>query len=135
MKKILLPLDGSACSAAAVPFAKELALSLGASMVLVTVGNLPETSTMAEEEIGELRGMLDRMAKQHDLTAGHRIEMGGDAAQGILRVANEEDVDLIVMATHGRSGLSEFTQGSVAREVVRDGRKPVLLVRPKEGTL
>jgi len=134
MKKILLPMDGSACSRAAVPMAKEMAASTGASIVVMTVGNLPETATMAHEEKEELLGMLNRAMKEHELTADPRVEMGGDPAQGILTVADEENVDLIVMSTHGRSGLSEFTQGSVAREVVRDGRKPVLLVRPKEGT-
>jgi nucleotide-binding universal stress UspA family protein len=134
MKRILLPLDGSPCSEAAVPLAKEMAADTGASIVVMTVGNLPETATMAREEKEELLGMLERMTKEYQLNADPRVEMGGDPAQGILTVADEENADLIVMATHGRSGLSEFTQGSVAREVVRDGRKPVLLVRPKEGT-
>lgn len=134
MKKILLPLDGSSCSEAAVPLAKEMAASLGASIVLVTVGNLPETSMMASEERDELLGMLKRVASEHGLSADPRVDMGGDAARGILEIADEEDVDLIVMATHGRSGLSEFAQGSVASAVVRDGRKPVLLVRPPAGT-
>jgi nucleotide-binding universal stress UspA family protein len=134
MKRVLLPLDGSPCSKAAIPLAKELAGSLGARVIIMTVGNLPETTTMAHEERDELLGMLHRTVKEYDLDADPRLEMGGDPAQGILKVADEEDADFIVMATHGRSGLSEFTQGSVAREVVRDGRKPVLLVRPKEGT-
>ena len=134
MKRVLLPLDGSPCSKAAIPVAKDMAAEWGATMVVMTVGNLPETASMAQEERGELQGMLDRAVAEYDLKADSRVEMGGDAAQGILRIADEEGADIIVMATHGRSGLSEFTQGSVAREVVRDGRKPVLLVRPKEGT-
>jgi nucleotide-binding universal stress UspA family protein len=133
MKKILLPLDGSSCSEAAVSVAKDLADSAGASIVTVVVGNLPETVGMAQEERGELVAMLNRLAAEYHLQAQPRIEMGGDPAQGILAVADEEDADVIVMATHGRSGLSELAQGSVAHEVVRDGRKPVLLVRPKEG--
>ncbi len=108
-----------------------MAGSSGAGIVAVTVGNLPETTTMAREERDELMGMLNRVLKEFELEAEVRVEMGGDPPQGILRMAVEEEVDLIVMSTHGRSGLSEFTQGSVAREVVRDGRKPVLLVRPK----
>jgi nucleotide-binding universal stress UspA family protein len=74
---------------------------------------------------------LSRAAREYELDADPRVEMGGDPAQGILRVAEEENADVIVMSTHGRSGLSELAQGSVAQEVVRDGRKPVLLVRPK----
>jgi nucleotide-binding universal stress UspA family protein len=134
MKKVLLPLDGSSCSKAAIPVAKDMAGEWGATIVVMTVGNLPETADMAQEERGELQGMLDRAVAEYDLKADSRVEMGGDPAEGILRIADEEGADVIVMATHGRSGLSEFTQGSVAREVVRDGRKPVLLVRPKEET-
>lgn len=130
MTKILLPLDGSFCSEAAIPVAKDLAGSLNASIVLVTVGNLPETGTMAHEEEGELNDRLRRLAARHSLGENLRVDMGGDAAQGILNIADEEGVDFIVMATHGRSGLSDLAQGSVAQEVVRAGRKPVLLVRP-----
>jgi nucleotide-binding universal stress UspA family protein len=132
MNKILLPLDGSSCSEAAIAVAKDLASSLGASIVLVTIGNLPETSTMAREEEGELNDLLKRLAAEHDLGSNMKVDMGGDPVQGILRIAEEEGVDLIVMATHGRSGLSDLAQGSVAREIIRDGRLPVLLVRPKQ---
>jgi nucleotide-binding universal stress UspA family protein len=134
IKTVLLPVDGSSCSEAAIPLAKDMASSTGARLVLMTVGNLAETATMAQEERGELLALLDRTAKEFDLTGDRRIEMGGDAAEGILTVADEEDADLIVMSTHGRSGLSELTHGSVAGGVVRDGRKPVLLVRPKDET-
>jgi nucleotide-binding universal stress UspA family protein len=133
MKKVLLTLDGSECSKAAIPVTKELAASLHADVVLVTVGNLPESGNMAREEKVELLGMLNRIVREFGLQADTRVDMSGDAAEGILKVADDENVDLIVMATHGRSGLSEFTQGSVAREVVRDGRKPVVLVRPRNG--
>lgn len=134
MKKILLPLDGSSCSEAAIPIAKDLASALGAGIVLVTIGNLPETSTMAHEEEAELVDLLKRQAAHHDLGSNIHVDMGGDAVQGILRIAEEEGVDLIVMATHGRSGLSDLAHGSVAREIIRDGRLPVLLVRPKDET-
>jgi nucleotide-binding universal stress UspA family protein len=130
MTKILLPLDGSSCSEAAIPVAKNLAGSLGATLVLVIVGNLAETGKMAHEEEGELKDTLKRLAKEHSLGDNQRIDMGGDAAQGILSIADEEGADFIVMATHGRSGLSDLAQGSVAQEVVRDGRRPVVLVRP-----
>jgi len=131
MKKILLPLDGSDCSEAAIPVAKALAEALGGTIVLVTVGNLPESAAMEREEKQALSQMLARAEREHGLRAEAKIDLIGNAAEGILRIAEETGADIIVMATHGRSGLSELAQGSVASEVVRDGRKPVLLVRPK----
>jgi nucleotide-binding universal stress UspA family protein len=56
----------------------------------------------------------------------------GPPAQEIIDYARENDVDLIVMATHGRSGLRETLQGSVTAEVVRSGVAPVMVVRPKD---
>jgi nucleotide-binding universal stress UspA family protein len=56
----------------------------------------------------------------------------GEPAREIIDFAREESFDLIVMATHGRSGLSELVQGSVAEAVVKSGVTPVLLVRPRK---
>jgi nucleotide-binding universal stress UspA family protein len=58
------------------------------------------------------------------------ITRSGDAAIGILQAAADAGVDLIVMATHGRRGLSHFFIGSVAERVVRESTCPVLTVRP-----
>lgn len=135
MKKVMVTLDGSSLSEAALPVAQELAASSGAGLLLMTVGNLPETSLQAGEEEQELAAMLSRTAKKFAPNAEMRVDMEGDPVQGILRVADEEQADLIVMATHGRSGLSQFAHGSTASEVVHDGRKPVLLVRPKNGDM
>jgi nucleotide-binding universal stress UspA family protein len=56
----------------------------------------------------------------------------GDPAREIIDFAQEGGFDLIAMATHGRSGLSEIVQGSIAEAVVRSGVAPVLLVRPRK---
>ena len=56
----------------------------------------------------------------------------GDPAVGIIDFAQRGEFDLIVMATHGRSGLCETMQGSVTAEVIRSGVSPVLVVRPKK---
>jgi len=55
----------------------------------------------------------------------------GDAAEEIIKYAREQNVDLIMMATHGRTGLSRTISGSVADRVVTSGAAPVLLVRPE----
>ena len=56
----------------------------------------------------------------------------GEPAREIIDFAREGGFDLIVMATHGRSGLSELVQGSIAEAVVRSAVAPVLLVRPRK---
>jgi nucleotide-binding universal stress UspA family protein len=74
----------------------------------------------------EEKGMTLRAA---GMEVDVRVEFG-DAAEEILRLAAEEDVDLIAMATHGRTGLPQVLFGGVAARVVGAGVKPVLLVRP-----
>ncbi len=59
--------------------------------------------------------------------------VAGDAADSILRVADEEDVALVCMTTHGLGGVRRLVLGSVADEVVRRADVPVMLVRPGQG--
>ena len=130
MKKILVPLDGSPLSDAALPLAEELATQLHGEIVLITVGELAETGNHAREEAGELKHRLESAARKVKVPAKIRVEESGDASTGILRAIEAEHADLVVMSTHGRSGLSEMAQGSVAREVLRHAKVPVVLRRP-----
>ena len=59
------------------------------------------------------------------------VVMDSDAAKAIIGDAKQNPVDLIALATHGRSGLNQLVQGSVAAAVVRSGVAPTLLVRPQ----
>ena len=81
---------------------------------------IPEPNTAA------LRTMLEKV-RPHDPTVKcvHRMETGDPAAE-IVRVADEEGVDLIVMSTHGRTGLTRMLMGSVAELVVRRASCPVM---------
>jgi nucleotide-binding universal stress UspA family protein len=82
----------------------------------------------AEEYLQELeKGLLAEGFR----TSVH-VRYGHDAAE-ILEHANQDDVDLVAMSTHGRSGLGRWTLGSVAERVVRHSAKPVLLVRVQGG--
>ena len=133
MWQILLPIDDSELSHAAIPFARDLATRLKASLILMTAGNVPESRDRAVSNEKRLE-MLSQTAAKFGLHAGLRVDMSGDAVEDIPHVAKEEDVDLIVMSTHGRSGLSELVQGSTAEQVVRDGLRPVVLIRPGMAT-
>jgi len=69
--------------------------------------------------------------REKGIEVDEQVVMGEEPAAAIIAFARRADVDIIAMATHGRSGLREVVQGSVAAEVVRSGVAPVLLVRPK----
>ena len=83
--------------------------------------------------MGEDRSEKLTVAHLEGRGVAYKIETrSGEAADGILRQAQETDADLIVMATHGRKGVSHFLIGSVAERVIRRSPRPVLVVRPKE---
>jgi nucleotide-binding universal stress UspA family protein len=62
---------------------------------------------------------------------GHRITSGIDAAKEIIQISKDVDANLIVMSTHGRSGLNRWMMGSVAEKVLRYGDVPLLLVNAR----
>jgi nucleotide-binding universal stress UspA family protein len=132
MTTILVPLDGSKLSEAALPVAAWLARDLRSEVVLLTVGETAETSEHATEERAELSQRLDReRPKLSGLPVRERIDTRGDPATAILDAVRDEGIDLIVMSTHGRSAWGEVVDGSIAREIVRAGLVPVTLVRPR----
>jgi nucleotide-binding universal stress UspA family protein len=129
--RLLVPVDGSELSAAALPVAEWIGRGLKAEIVLVMVGPIPETSEQAADEQRGLTWTLDRAAQRlSGLPVRKRPAISNSPTRGILDAIVEERPDLIVMSTHGRSGWSELVQGSVAEEVVRAGLAPVTLVRP-----
>jgi nucleotide-binding universal stress UspA family protein len=93
-----------------------------------------ETQEQALDRLGvDGREFLDDMAKpliEAGIDVQLQVLIDTDPARAIIAAAREQDVDVIAMATHGRSGLREVIQGSVAAAVVRSGVKPVLLTRP-----
>ncbi len=82
-----------------------------------------------EHELDEY--LMDRAKHFEGLPVKRRVVLSEDAAASIVAYAQEQKMDLIAMATHGRSGLSQLVQGSVASRVVSSGVAPVLLVRPE----
>ena len=85
-----------------------------------------------ERSTDELREYLEAKAAKLR-AAGIEVETRvafGDPVEEILAAAREQDIDLIMMATHGRTGLARVIFGSVAARVVGSGVRPVLLVRP-----
>lgn len=130
IRQILVPTDMSATAERALECAVDLAAHRGAS---VTVLNSSDASLRDYYPAGF---DADRAAMEKVVTAHTRqgvaikiIQRDGPAAEAIRRVAKEIGADLIVMGTHGRSGLGRAVLGSVTEEVVRTAEVPVLTVR------
>lgn len=134
IETILCPTDLSEASVQAVPLATYFARLHGADLHLLHVHLLHAVSS-AEEDVPfpgeeEARAALETSAggiEWHQVV--HRVERGINAAPAIIDYADEHDVDLIVMGSHGRRGFRRLVLGSVTAEVVRYARRPVLVVR------
>ncbi len=160
-QKILVPLDGSALSARALPHAEAIARGSQAKLVLTQsvgtpvefvavptgmgatgtdisagVGGVGVGVTAPNEEahsraLDEAQDYLERLAtslrhKKLDVAVDVNT---GDPATSIISYAAENAVDLIVMTTHGRTGLGRWTYGSVTNKVLQAAPCPVLVVR------
>lgn len=145
-KHILVPLDGSAFAEAALPYAQSLALHYQAEITLLRVIVPPRWPGALEAESPELIERLNKTAVQdatsylqyqqeslqaQGLHVTAHIQNGEPAANLILDMAKEQNSDLIIMSTHGRSGLQRWMFGSVAERVVRQATIPIMLVRPQ----
>ncbi|HZR43289.1 MAG TPA: universal stress protein [Ktedonobacteraceae bacterium] len=143
LKRILVPLDGSIRAEQVLPVAARLARASGGAVVLLRVISTPfdfawssssassiETPGGTEGEHGRAMRYLTRIATSNLLDGIGVISevVGGVAAEMILSVANVQHVDLIVMSSHGQTGVKRWLQGSVAHKVVRHSCIPVLLV-------
>jgi nucleotide-binding universal stress UspA family protein len=132
-KKILFPTDFSHTSDAALGLATSLARDSGATLLIVHVEEPPTAYGggelyygMPEPVTEDLRKMLLKVVPTDpDVPAEHRL-VTGEPASALVKLAKDEAVDLIVMGTHGRSGLSRLLMGSVAEAVVRRAPCPVL---------
>jgi universal stress protein A len=139
LKKILAPTDLSDLSATGVRYATQLARDSGAELIIFNVMALDETNTVDERGLERHRTRLDRFVsdKVPDISEDVKISKivdAGDAYGAILDCADNERVDLIVMSSHGRSGLSRMLIGSVTDKVIRGASCPVLVVPVKNRT-
>jgi nucleotide-binding universal stress UspA family protein len=142
--RILVPTDFSETADAALTYAKEIAERFGASIRLVHVFDDPFVNSVFSPDVyapvpqtlreAVLRDVRSRLAER--LTSAEKARFGGDAdiltgvtVNAIIDDANVHHVDLIVMGTHGRRGISHAVLGSVAERVVRTAPCPVLTVR------
>ncbi|MFC6836669.1 universal stress protein [Halomarina ordinaria] len=138
---ILVPTDGSDHAEAAVDEALDLAAETGATLHVLYVLDVRELSTLPEEQwlsveealddVGDRAvGRVEERAEEVGVSVTTAVEPG-IPSETIVDYAGDNDVDLVVMSTHGRTGLSHLLLGSVAEKVVRRSPVPVLVVRPE----
>lgn len=151
-ERILVPLDGSKIGEAALPYVEELVTKLlpntkvevtliqviSSLTFYVIAGEASPPVPYTEEEIALLRKQaLDYLSQVGETLSGKGVVVTtkvvmGNAAEEIIRAADETNADLVAMSTHGRSGLSRWAFGSVADRVLRGGSKPVLVIRAQK---
>ncbi len=144
IKKILCPVDFSEPSDHALRYATAFAEAYGSHLTLLHVVELPFLPSYSTAGVPELhfpvdemqrqcRERMDKLLEEH----GNERDTDGDVVVGvpfveIVKKAKEEEFDLIVLGTHGHSGLKHLIIGSVAEKVVRKAPCPVLSVKHPE---
>lgn len=134
---VLVPADLGAPSKKALETAKDLVAKLGGEVVVVHVYTLPSYGypglspmlypSLNEEIAAAAKRAIDQLTQA---APGVRVLVReGDPAAEILRVIDELHPSMVVMGTHGRTGLSHFFLGSVAEKVLRQSKVPVLTIR------
>jgi nucleotide-binding universal stress UspA family protein len=147
-RKILVPLDGSALAETILPYVEDMARCDGSSVIFIQVLEpVASTILMASPEMSMYIDDAEQQQEKeaHTYLEGRcnafRQKVGVDARTLITRgsvvptiveAANSEDVDLIAMASHGRTGLSRAIFGSVATAVLHNTHRPMLLIHPEE---
>jgi nucleotide-binding universal stress UspA family protein len=137
---VLLPTDGSDCAEAAVDHAVALAEAFDAEIDVVSVVDV--NTVAAQSELTNARLVLDELEGQAENAiervvdrvseagiAGETAVIQGAPASGVMDYAEEAGVDLIVMGTHGRSGIDRFLLGSTTERLIRHASVPVVSVR------
>jgi nucleotide-binding universal stress UspA family protein len=135
LESILVPLDGSPLAEAALPFASAVAARAGARLILVRTATYRTFfSDVAAEQVSvliESEDYLDGIAlglRAKGVAVDIRVPLGGSPAEWIVDESVSGHVDLVVMATHVRTGIDRWLRGSVAEAVVHRSMIPVMLV-------
>lgn len=144
IKRILVPTDFSEFSLAGMDYVISLSVLYDAQIFLLNVIDHEPTltfhtvdlhsETLLRDNTRKAEAYLSTIIKQKFQDMKNILPMvrHGDPARVIVKVAREEGVDLIIMATHGRTGFAHVLLGSVAEKVVRHSSIPVLTVKPEE---
>ncbi len=135
--RMLIPFDGSKYSKATAAKAMELARVYGSELTVMTATDLPPATYgiapgVADDLIIKLRGFLDKVVGQAAALGlkAEGVVKNGEAAEAITELARDCQADLIVIGSHGRTGLRRLLMGSTTEKVIADAPCPVLVVKP-----
>jgi nucleotide-binding universal stress UspA family protein len=129
VQEILIPLDGSKGAESVLPYVRDFAPKFNSRVYVLGIGIGRKTrrvNRLLEDYINRIVNELHA----HNIKA-EPVICYGIAADKILDFAAEKEIGLIIMATHGRSGITRWWMGSVAEKVISEATAPVLLVRSK----
>lgn len=137
-ERILVPLDGSQLAEIALPYAEEISGRLGSEVTLIYVSESIDDphqhihqiymQKMAESTKQDAEAYARKLGKELAIQV-KSVNLAGNPAEEIVKYADRENTGLIVMSTHGQSGIRQWTIGSVANKVVRATKQPVALIR------
>jgi nucleotide-binding universal stress UspA family protein len=147
INRVLVPLDGSQLAEKALPIARQVVQS-GGEIILMTAAhdavpliNLDQDAPAASEDAAYVQSAapraqeyLEHLGKNLQLN-GYQVSIeviGGEPAEAIIYVAEQRRVDMVIMSTHGRSGLSRVLFGSITLKVLETASMPVLVVPNRE---
>jgi len=125
LQKILIPLDGSEVAEKAVSSGEEMARRLGSELLLMSVCGNGESS---EQNLSAyLQDKAERL--QQSGINSTTVTIGGDAPDQIIDFAERNGIDLIIMSTHGKTGISRWPMGDTCNKVLHESYVPLLLIR------
>jgi nucleotide-binding universal stress UspA family protein len=148
IKKFLVPLDGSKLAECVLPFVLDTAPGLDAEVALVTVTNrtqgfwpfddasqpkevrlVPQAACSMEEQAAQYLNTAAKTLEEKGIKVTKEV-ICGKTAQEIIFYAKNNHCDLIVISTHGRSGLNKITHGSITAKILQLTSVPVTVIRP-----
>ena len=142
IKRILFPYDLTQNASKILPYVLSMSEKYNSMVYLLHVVQdlnkwgkvyIPHASmdTFQKEAVEGAEKALDRFCEEQLGSSDfQRRTVSGDAAMEILKAIETEDIDLVVMGTHGRKGLEHIIMGSVARNVVKKSPVPVMTINP-----
>lgn len=134
--RIIIPLDLSETAAKAITPGVDIARGVGDELQFVTVlsrrlrADLSELAATQNTTVPDMiEAYLKSMSQRAgDVSGSHNVIIGEDAANALVDYAREDTIRMVVMATHGRSGIERWRMGSVTERVVRHSEVPVLVI-------
>ena len=142
MKKILVPFDGSGYSEKAFEKGLEIAEKFGSELIVMTVvqSKISDSAGMSLERMQEIQDekedmattmlkKLEGKANAKNVSFSIKIIHNPSSSEGIVNYADSNNIDLVVMGSHGRTGFRKIVLGSVASGVVGHSKCPVLITK------